>query len=65
MSDNRAGMLASVSETLIRALPPAMTLLIAMNICFLGVTAYIFSHNTEVRNVMIQRILDTCLEKRP
>lgn len=56
------GLLAGISDKLIRALPPAMTLLILMNICFLGVTAYIFSHNTDVRNQMLTRIIDTCLK---
>jgi hypothetical protein len=60
-----AGMLASVSEKLIRALPPAFLVLVLLNIGFLGVASYTFSHNTELRNAMIQRIIETCLEKRP
>jgi hypothetical protein len=61
--NGRAGILASVSEKLIRALPPAFLLLVIMNICFLGVAAYVFQHNTEVRNAMIQRIIESCLQR--
>jgi hypothetical protein len=53
-----------VSEKLIRALPPAFLLLVIMNIAFLGVAAYVFQHNTEVRNVMITRIIESCLKQQ-
>jgi hypothetical protein len=58
------GTWASVSEKLIRALPPAFLLLVIMNIAFLGVAAYVFQHNTEVRNVMITRIIESCLKQQ-
>jgi hypothetical protein len=62
---NGTGLLASVSEKLIRALPPAFLLLVLLNIVFLGVAAYTFQHNTELRNAMITKIIDSCLDKRP
>jgi hypothetical protein len=58
---NSVGLLANVSDKLIRALPPAFLLLVLLNIIFMGVAAYVFQHNTEVRNAMIQRIIETCL----
>jgi hypothetical protein len=60
-SDGKAGLIAGVSEKLIRALPPAFLLLVILNIVFLGVAAWTFQHNTEVRNQMIQRIIESCL----
>jgi hypothetical protein len=62
--NGRHGLLASVSEKLIRALPPAFLLLVLLNIVFLGVAAYTFQHNTELRNAMITKIIDTCLQQR-
>lgn len=56
--------LAGLSDRLIRALPPAFLLLVILNIVFLGVASYVFAHNTEVRNTMITKILDTCLQKQ-
>jgi hypothetical protein len=55
--------LAGLSDRLIRALPPAFLLLVILNIVFLGVAAYVFQHNTELRNDMISKIVDTCLQK--
>jgi hypothetical protein len=60
---NGTGLLASVSEKLIRALPPAFLLLVLLNIVFLGVAAWVFQHNTTVRNAMIQRIIESCLQR--
>ena len=56
-----AGHLASLSEKLVSALPPALTFLIILNIVFLGVAAYVFQHNTQLRNDMITKIIDKCL----
>lgn len=61
MAENGKGLLAGVSEKLIRALPPAFLLLVILNIVFLGVAAWVFQHNTAVRNQMIQRIIESCL----
>jgi hypothetical protein len=58
------GLLAGVSDKLIKALPPAFLLLVLMNVIFLGVAAYVFQHNTEVRNAMITRIVESCLTQR-
>jgi hypothetical protein len=63
-SNDTGGLLAGVSEKLIRALPPAFLLLVLLNIVFLGVASYVFQHNTAARNEMIQRIITSCLEKK-
>jgi hypothetical protein len=55
------GLLASVSEKLIRALPPAFLLLVLLNIVFLGVATWVFGHNTESRNALLTKIIDKCL----
>ena len=59
-----SGMLASVSEKLIRVLPPAFILLIVLNIMFLGMATWMYNQNTEVRNVMLTRIIEGCLLDR-
>ena len=65
MSDkDGSGIIASVSEKLIRALPPAFLLLVLLNIAFLGLASWVFSHNTEVRNVMLTKIIESCLLDR-
>ena len=61
--NGKAGAVASISSSLIKALPPAFLLLILMNIIFMGVAAYVFQHNTEIRNQMIQRIIESCLQR--
>lgn len=58
---NGGNVLAGISEKLIRALPPAFLLLVILNIVFLGMAAYVFQHNTEVRNQMLSKVLDSCL----
>jgi hypothetical protein len=63
--NGKAGLLAGVSEKLIRALPPAFLLLVILNIIFLGAVGYVVQHNVTARNEMIQRIIASCLEKRP
>jgi hypothetical protein len=57
------GMMATISEKLIRVLPPAFVLLIIMNIMFLGVVTWVFSHNAEQRNALLTKIVDKCLLK--
>jgi hypothetical protein len=56
-----AGVLVSISERLIRVLPPAFLLLIVMNCMFLGVMAWTFDHNADTRNVMLTKIIEQCL----
>jgi hypothetical protein len=53
--------IVSVSDRLIKALPPAFILLIIMNILFMGALAYSVQHNAEARNEMLARIIDRCL----
>ena len=60
---SNAGLLAGVSEKLIRALPPAFLLLVILNILFLGLAAWTFQHNTDVRNVMLTKIIEQCLTR--
>lgn len=53
--------IVSVSDRLIKALPPAFVLLIIINILFLGITGWSFQHNADARNEMLARIIDRCL----
>ena len=63
--NGRHGLLAGVSDKLIRALPPAFLLLVLINIAFLGTTMWMVQHNAEARNAMLTKIIESCLEKRP
>jgi hypothetical protein len=56
-----SGVLISISERLIRVLPPAFLLLIVMNILFLGALAWVVDHNAEARNALLSRIVEKCL----
>ena len=58
------GLVATVSEKLIRALPPAFLLLVLLNIGFLGVASWVFSHNSEQRNALLTKIVESCLLDR-
>lgn len=60
----KAGLIAGISDKLIRALPPAFLLLVLLNIAFLGVTAWVFQHNSDMRGAMISRIVEACLLER-
>jgi hypothetical protein len=60
---SRDGLIASVSEKIIRVLPPAFLMLALLNIGFLGATMYVVTHNAEARNQMLARILDNCLDR--
>ena len=59
------GMLVQMSEKLIRVLPPAMLLLVIVNIMFLGMVGYLVSHNADARNAMLARVIDVCLQRTP
>jgi hypothetical protein len=59
--DTRHGFLAGVSDKLIRALPPAFLLLVILNIVFMGVAGWVFQHNTEQRNELLNKIVESCL----
>lgn len=56
--------LTQISEKLIAVLPPAFIILILLNIGFLGMTMWTVSHNTEARNVLLAKVLDTCLRQQ-
>jgi len=60
-----AGVLVSISERLIRVLPPAFLLLVIMNCLFLGIMAWVFDHNADIRNAMLSKIVDRCLLQVP
>jgi len=53
--------LSNVSEKLIKTLPPAMVVLVVLNILFLAVAIY----NTRARNEVLTKIIDRCLEMSP
>lgn len=53
--------MVSISERLIRVLPPAFLLLIVMNVLFLCSIAWLVDHNAEARNVLLTRIVEKCL----
>lgn len=55
------GILASISERLIRVLPPAFLLMIILNILFLGVFFWLYEHNVEARTELLAKIVDKCL----
>jgi hypothetical protein len=55
------GLLVSVSEKLLRVLPPAFIALLLVNILFIGVIAWVFDHNAETRNALLTKIIDRCL----
>lgn len=51
----------SISERLIKVLPPAFLLLVVLNCLFLGVIAWVFDHNAETRNALLTKIVERCL----
>lgn len=55
------GLASSVSERLIRVLPPAFLLLIILNCLFLGVVAWIFNHAAETRAELLTKVVEHCL----
>ena len=58
--ESSGGLLASLGEKVIRALPPAFLLLVILNVVFIGV----YEHNVEARAVLLTRIVDACLIDR-
>ena len=57
----KGGLLASVSDKLITVLPPAFLLMLLLNLATMGVVIYVVEHNTEARNVLLTKIIDSCL----
>lgn len=53
--------MVSISEKLIRVLPPAFIALLVINVLFIGVIAWVFDHNAETRNVLLTKIVERCL----
>jgi hypothetical protein len=58
------GLIASVSETAMRVLPPAMVLLIILNICFSAGLIYLVQANADYRNALLTKIVEGCLVGR-
>jgi len=65
VTDPGGGLIANVSDKLIKALPPAMLLLVVFNVLTLGAMLYVVQHNMAARNEMIQRIVASCLRPQP
>jgi hypothetical protein len=57
--------LVSISERLIRVLPPAFIALLVLNIVFVGIIAWVFDHNAETRNALLTKIVERCLLPPP
>jgi hypothetical protein len=55
------GLLAGISERLIRVLPPAFLLMIILNVVFLGVFFWLYEHNVEARTQLLTKIVEKCL----
>lgn len=55
------GMMMTVSENLIRVLPPAFLLLVIINAMFLAVMMWVFGHNMDTRNALLTKIVEECL----
>lgn len=59
------GLLLGVSDKLIKVLPPAFLVLVLLNIGFIGMATWVFSHNTEQRNELLTKIIENCLLTKP
>ena len=55
------GVVVTISEKLIRVLPPAFIALLVLNCIFIGVIAWVFDHNAETRNALLTKIVERCL----
>jgi hypothetical protein len=64
MTTQNGSVLGGISDKLIRVLPPAMLVLVLLNIGFLATTMWVVQHNADQRNAMLTRILDSCLSKQ-
>jgi len=56
-----SSMVVTVSEKLLRVLPPAFIALLLVNVMFIGVIAWIFDHAAENRNALLTKIIEGCL----
>lgn len=59
------GVIVTISERLIRVLPPAFLLLIIINVLFLGTMMWVFNHNAEARTELLTKIVEKCLLTAP
>ena len=64
VTDEHARLLLGLPDRIVRVLPPAMLLLVLLNIAFLGTTMWVVQHNADARNTMLARIIDTCMERK-
>ena len=58
------GVIATISDKLIKVLPPAFLLLVIINILFMGAVIYVIQHNADYRNVLLTKIVEQCLLER-
>jgi len=55
------GLLAGISERLIRVLPPAFLLLLILNALFMTAFWWMYEHNVEARTDLLSKIVEKCL----
>ena len=55
------GLLAGISERLIRVLPPAFIVLLLLNTLFLSAFWWVLDHNIEARAELLNKIVEKCL----
>jgi hypothetical protein len=63
VNESTRQLLAGIPEKLIKALPAGFTVLILLNLMFMGALTYAVSHNTEARNQLLKTIVERCLDK--
>lgn len=56
-----SGTWASLSEKVVHVLPPAFLMMLLLNLVFMGVVIYVVQHNNEARNMLLTKIMDSCL----
>ena len=63
-SGSREGMLASITDKLIRALPPGMLVLILINAAFVFAILWVVNANADHRNALLTKIVESCLTRQ-
>jgi hypothetical protein len=58
---NIPGLIGWFGQRLINALPPGFLLLIIFNCLFLGAMVWVFDHNAQTRNALLNKIIEHCL----
>ena len=61
VSNGHGSVMVTISERLIRVLPPAFIALLVLNCMFIAVIAWVFDHNAETRNRLLTTIVERCL----